>query len=109
MSCWLHVHLHTRTVTLIFSFLILCISETCCPNTDPDDYSTTTSLLTFGPGTAQLMVGIPITNDMVYESLVEEFLSNLELVTNDADVMVRPDEARILITEEDSKLSLSCP
>ena len=109
MSCWLHVHLHTHIVTfallLSYSYYTDIKHVGFLPNTDPDDYNTTTSLLTFGPDMSQFVVGIPITNDIVYEPFVEEFLSNLELVTNDADVMVRPDEARILITDEDSKSS----
>ena len=109
MSCWLHVHLHTHIVTfallLSYSYYTDIKHVGFPPNTDPDDYNTTTSLLTFGPDMSQFFVGIPITNDIVYEPFVEEFLSNLELVTNDADVMVRPDEARILITDEDSKSS----
>ena len=46
---------------------------------------------------------IPITNDTVYEPPIEEFFSNLELVTDNANVIVRPARATVMIFDDDSK------
>ena len=46
---------------------------------------------------------IPITNDTVYEPLIEEFFSNLELVTDNANVIVRPARATVMSFDDDSK------
>ena len=62
-------------------------------------------MLMFGPGATRLSVFIPITNDNVYEPLVENFLSNLELVTDNVDVIVRPSEAVVEVTDDDSKFN----
>lgn len=66
-----------------------------------DDYTPTTELLTFGPSSPQLFVTIPIASDAVYEPDVEQFFSNLVLETPNPDVTVRPDEAVILINDDD--------
>ena len=73
--------------------------------TELDDYNATVSMLMFGSGATRLSVFIPITNDNVYEPLVENFLSNLELVTDNVDVIVRPSEAVVEITDDDSKFN----
>ncbi|CAI8024988.1 FRAS1-related extracellular matrix protein 2, partial [Geodia barretti] len=44
---------------------------------------------------------ISITNDTVYEQLVEEFISNLVLVTDNANVIVRPARATVMIFDDD--------
>ena len=68
---------------------------------DSEDYTSTTTLLTFGPGVTFIDVPIPITNDNVYEPDSEEFLALLNLVTTGVDVEVRPDEATVQITDDD--------
>ena len=75
--------------------------------TELDDYNATVSMLMFGPGATHLSVFIPITNDNVYEPSVENFLSNLELVTDNVDVIVRPSEAVVEVTDDDSKYSIT--
>ena len=60
-------------------------------------------MLTFGPDSTEQLVLIPITNDTVYEQLVEEFISNLVLVTDNANVIVRPARATVRIFDDDSK------
>ena len=60
-------------------------------------------MLTFGPDSTEQPVMIPITNDTVYEPPIEEFFTNLELVTDNANVIVRPARATVMIFDDDSK------
>ena len=71
--------------------------------TDPADYTSTTTLLTFAPERIFVDVPITITDDTVYEPDSEEFLALLNLVTTGVDVIVRPDEAMVLIIDEDGE------
>jgi hypothetical protein len=69
--------------------------------TDQEDYTGADLMLTFGPDSTEQPVMIPITNDTVYEQLVEEFISNLVLVTDNANVIVRPARATVRIFDDD--------
>ena len=59
--------------------------------------------LTFGPSSTSVGVPISISGDTVYEPGIEQFLANLELVTTDVDVIVRPEQATIQIFDDDGK------
>ena len=86
----------------------LCVSNCLCAftrifiRTDPNDYRTTSSLLTFGPAVTTRQVSIPITDDNVNEP-TEQFQALLGLLTIGVDVIVRPSEATVVIMDEDGK------
>lgn len=63
-------------------------------------------LLTFGPDATSMNISIPIADDNVYEPYSEEFLALMNLETTGVDVVVRPEEATIRITDDDGNLKL---
>ena len=68
---------------------------------DPNDYTSVSQLLTFGPGQTTQNVPVAIVNDNVYELNSEEFMASLELVTTGVDVQVMPSEATVRIRDND--------
>ena len=87
---------------------LVCVSTCLCAftrifiRTDPNDYRTTSSLLTFGPAVTTIQVSIPITDDNVNEP-TEQFQALLGLLTIGVDVIVRPSEATVVIMDEYGK------
>ena len=69
---------------------------------DPDDYGTTSTLLTFGPSDTTRQVSIPIADDSVNEAR-EQFQALLTLLTTGVDVTIRPSEAPVFIDDDDGK------
>ena len=69
---------------------------------DPDDYRTTSTLLTFGPAATTRQVSILITTNGVNEP-TEQFQALLTLLTTGVDVTIRPSEATVFIEDDDGK------
>ena len=90
-------------IMLLSPYSVFIASNVSRKPTDPADYTSTTTRLTFGPDVTFIDVPIPITNDNVYEPDSEGFLALLNLVTTGVDVEVRPDEAMVLIIDEDGE------
>ena len=67
---------------------------------DPNDYTSVSQLLTFGPGQTTQNVPVTIVNDNVFEE-TEQFMASLELVTTGVDVQVIPAEATVNIFDDD--------
>ena len=66
----------------------------------PDDYTSVSQLLTFGPGQTTQNVPVAIFDDNVFEE-TEQFMASLELVTTGVDVQVIPAEATVNIFDDD--------
>ena len=93
------------TATGLLTFRSLCrFMHTPFPATD--DYETISSLLTFGPGVTTRAVSIPITNDNVHEPDPEQFLANLGLLTTGVEVTIAPDQATVVINDDDGKVPI---
>ena len=74
-----------------------------CPvSAGPQDFSALDMLLTFSSNTGRVLVNVSITNDEVDENQ-ENLFTRLRLESVDARVSVAPDEATILIVDDDGK------
>ena len=74
---------------------------------DPEDYMSTSILLTFGPDTTTTQVSISIVDDGVYEPApAERLFGTLGLLTSDVAVVIRPAQADIFIEDNDCKLHM---
>ena len=67
---------------------------------EPNDYTSVSTMLTFGPGQTTQNVPVAIFDDNVFED-TEEFMASLELVTTGVDVQVVPAEATVNIFDDD--------
>ena len=65
----------------------------------PEDYNSSTGILTFNTGDARQCHDVPIVNDRICEELPEQFLSNLALASG-APVTVDPATARVIIFDD---------
>ena len=63
-------------------------------------------LLTFNSNTGRVLVNVSIINDDVDE-IQENLFTRLRLESVDASVSVAPDEATILIVDDDGKLAVN--
>ena len=74
---------------------------------DPEDYMSTSTLLTFGPDMMTTQVSIPIEDDSVYEPApAERLFGTLGLLTTDVAVVIRPAQADVFIEDNDCKLHM---
>ena len=73
----------------------------------PQDFSALDTLLTFNSNTRRVLVNISIINDEVDENQ-ENLFTRLRLESVDASVSVAPDEATILIVDDDGKEAVNC-
>ena len=91
------------TATGLLAFSNLCdFTHFLFPATD--DYETISFLLTFGPGVTTRAVSIPITDDGVHEPDPEQFLASLGLLTTGVEVTITPDQATVVINDDDGKV-----
>ena len=65
----------------------------------PEDYLSTTGILTFNIGDARQCHDVGIVDDVIYETEVEQFISNLALLSG-APVRVEPPSARVIIFDD---------
>ena len=71
----------------------------------PEDYTSSTGILTFNTGDNRQCHDVEIVNDAIYESKLEQFFSNLALVSG-APVTVDPESAQVIINDDDD---CKCP
>ena len=72
----------------------------------PQDFAALDTLLTFNSNTGRVLVNISIINDEVDENQ-ENLFTRLRLESVDASVSVAPDEATILIVDDDGKQAVN--
>lgn len=72
----------------------------------PQDFSALDMLLTFNSNTRRVLVNISIVNDEVDENQ-ENLFTKLRLESVDASVSVAPDNATILIVDDDGKQAVN--
>ena len=72
----------------------------------PQDFSALDMLLTFNSNTRRVLVNISIVNDEVDENQ-ENLFTRLRLESADASVSVAPDNATILIVDDDGKQAVN--
>lgn len=70
-----------------------------------EDYRPVTRTLQFTPSTRRQVVSIPIISDTMPEAM-EDFTVRLQLQSNVSNVLLIPDEARVSIEDDDSKLRI---
>lgn len=73
----------------------------------PQDFSALDMLLTFNSNTGRVLVNISIINDEIDENQ-ENLFARLRLESVNASVSVAPDEATILIVDDDGKQVVNC-
>ena len=106
---WLLVSTHRKTLPLVCTaplriYIVQVITIT-HHLLDPEDYMSTSTLLTFGPDTMITQVSIPIVDDSTYEPVpAERLFATLGLLTTDVAVVIRPAQADIFIEDNDCKL-----
>ena len=66
----------------------------------PEDYLSSTGILTFNTGDDRQCHDVEIVNDDTYESDLEQFFSNLALVSG-APVTLDPSSAQVIIDDND--------
>ena len=72
-------------------------------NAAPEDFEIVLQFLTFSSEVTSIQVPISVTDDDQGESQ-EEFVANLTLVTIDLVVEITPDQATIIIIDDDGTL-----
>ena len=65
----------------------------------PEDYLSTSGILTFNIGDARQCHDVGIVDDVIYEIEVEQFISNLALVSG-APVTIDPPSAPVIIFDD---------
>ena len=76
-------------------------------STAPDDYTAITNqVLTFDGSRNSITVNVPIVNDTDFEP-DENFIARLSLQVPSQQVLIDPDNANIVIEDNDSKTPLS--
>ena len=68
--------------------------------TAPADYSTVNKSLTFTSIATEGNVTVPIVNDIIVNT-TERFFANLELVSSNVEVVIKPTQASVNIRSED--------
>ena len=71
----------------------------------PEDYLSITGILAFNTGDDRQCHDVEIVNDDIYENELEQFVSNLALVSG-APATVDPESAQVIINDNDD---CKCP